>query len=131
MIYISFLLVIISSITRGISNKILFHYEESIFKNNNWFNPSESWKNKWKIKDGKFVLNKKGKYKEKFFGSSTIFVLFTDAWHLFESISKYSLIGSIIIWAYFSLIWWHLIILIVIMIITFHIFFTYILNKNN
>lgn len=130
MISLSIILIIISSIARAISNKVLFHYHTSIFRNNDWFNPDKSWSNKWKTKGNEFVFDSKGKYKERFFGSSTIFVIFTDAWHLFESVSKYTLIGSIIVWAYFSLVWWWLIILIGIMIITFHIFFTYIFDKR-
>ena len=37
-------------------------------------NPKLSWMNKWKNKD-----YKQG---EKFIGSSTVFVMFTDLWHL-------------------------------------------------
>jgi hypothetical protein len=131
MIAISCILIFISSIARAISNKIQFHYDKSVFRNKKWFNPLTSWKNKWKLNSaGNPIMNNKGNYKERFFGSSTIFVLFTDAWHLFESVSKYTLIGAVVTWAYFSLIWWWLLILIAIMIITFHIFFTWIFSKK-
>lgn len=129
MIIVSIVLIIISSIARAISNKIQFHYDNSIFRKLKWFNPLTSWKNKWKLKDNKIVY-KNNKPKERFIGSSTIFVLFTDAWHLFESISKYSLIFSIAICFYFNYPLWWLIILIFIMVITFHIFFTYIFSKK-
>lgn len=130
MIAISCILIFISSIARAISNKIQFHYHQSVFRDKKWFNPLTSWKNKWKLdKDGNVIIIN-GKQKENFLGSSTIFVLFTDAWHLFESISKYTLIGAFVTWAYFSLVWWWILILIAIMIITFHIFFTWIFSKK-
>ena len=75
---------IIFFILAGIFNSIMdiiFHkWNQSIFsrvKNKKilqFINPKLSWKNKWK----------NGDYKqgEKFIGSSTIFVMFTDLWHL-------------------------------------------------
>ena len=131
MISISIVLIIISSITRAISNKIQFHYEKSVFRNKKWFNPLTSWKNKWKLNSiGNPFINNKGENIERFLGSSTIFVVFTDAWHLFESISKYTLIGAFVTWAYFSLVWWWLLILVAIMVFIFHIFFTWIFSKK-
>jgi hypothetical protein len=65
-------------------DKINFHFDKSIFfdkKNKLFWNPSESWKNKWK-EDLKT---------EKFTGSSTIFVFTTDAWHLFKFFKNTSL----------------------------------------
>lgn len=61
---------------------IQFHHKESIFFKikgpfwNLWFNPSESWKLKWKNGDPF--------QGERFPGSSTIFVWITDAWHFFQ-----------------------------------------------
>jgi hypothetical protein len=65
-------------------DKINFHFDKSIFfdkKNKLFWNPNESWKNKWKD-DLKT---------EKFPGSSTIFVFTTDAWHLFKFFKNTSL----------------------------------------
>ena len=68
----------LSAISESIMDKIQFHYDKSIFSNEKYnqlfWNPVESWKNKWKD-DLKT---------EKFLGSSTIFVFTTDAWHLFK-----------------------------------------------
>ena len=67
-----------SAICESIMDKIKFHYDKSIFSNEKYnqlfWNPIESWKNKWKD-DLKT---------EKFKGLSTIFVFTTDAWHLFK-----------------------------------------------
>ena len=63
MIIVSIVFIIISSIARAISNKIQFHYDNSIFRKLKWFNPLTSWKNKWKLKDNK-ILNKNNKVKE-------------------------------------------------------------------
>jgi hypothetical protein len=72
------LFVVASSIAEAIMDKVQFHYEKSIFStdkyNQLFWNPIESWKNKWK-EDLKT---------EKFVGSSSIFVFTTDAWHLFK-----------------------------------------------
>lgn len=71
-------IVSLSAISESIMDKIQFHYDNSIFSNEKYnqlfWNPTESWKNKWKD-DLKT---------EKFLGSSTIFVFTTDAWHLFK-----------------------------------------------
>ena len=78
-----FLLIMFSAVSEAIMDKLNFHYEKSIFSNNEkynqlFWNPIESWKNKWK-EDLKT---------EKFIGSSTIFVFTTDAWHLFKFIKN-------------------------------------------
>jgi hypothetical protein len=78
MIIIGLLLICFAGISEAIMDKIQFHYNKSLFSNKyfnqNFWNPSESWKNKWK-EDFKT---------EKFLGSSSIFVFLTDAWHLFK-----------------------------------------------
>ena len=75
---VGLILVSLSAISESIMDKIQFHYDKSIFSNEKYnqlfWNPTESWKNKWK-EDLKT---------EKFLGSSTIFVFTTDAWHLFK-----------------------------------------------
>lgn len=76
MVFIGLILVCFAGISEAIMDKIQFHYNKSLFSNkrfNQFFwNPSESWKNKWK-EDFKT---------EKFLGSSSIFVFLTDGWHL-------------------------------------------------
>ncbi len=78
MLIFGLLLICFAGISEAIMDKIQFHYDKSFFSNKNFnqkfWNPSESWKNKWK-EDLKT---------EKFLGSSSIFVFLTDAWHLFK-----------------------------------------------
>lgn len=81
-ITISILCAIIAGIARAVSNKIVFHYRSSVFRYRDWFNPEKSWRNKWKLVDGN-PLKVNGKLVERYPGSSTIFVLFTDAFHIF------------------------------------------------
>ena len=75
---VGLILVSLSAISESIMDKIQFHYDKSIFSNEKFnqlfWNPVESWKNKWK----EYLKT------EKFLGSSTIFVFTTDAWHLFK-----------------------------------------------
>ena len=81
---IGIILVILASYAEAVMDKINFHFDRSIFKdkkNQLFWNPQESWKNKWK-EDLKT---------EKFTGSSTIFVFTTDAWHLYKFIRNTSL----------------------------------------
>jgi hypothetical protein len=79
MIYIGFLLFILSGMFEAVMDKLQFHYDLSIFKNfkNQLFwDPRISWKNKYE--DGDPM---KG---ERFFLSKSLFVGVTDAWHLFK-----------------------------------------------
>lgn len=82
--YLLFSLVAIASVAKAIMDTLNFKFSSSIFnkiksqKIKNWFDPKESWKNKYK--DGNKT---KG---EKFIGSSTVFVWLTDAWHFFQSV---------------------------------------------
>lgn len=82
---LGFLLITFAAASESIMDKIQFHYDKSIFKNSKYnqlfWNPIESWKNKWK-EDLKT---------EKFIGSSTLFVFTTDAWHLFKFFRNTSL----------------------------------------
>ena len=75
------LLILLSGFFEGLMDRIQFHYNGSLFsklKNQVFWNPSISWKNKWKLGDPQ-----KG---PKFFMSTTLFVFITDAWHLFKFI---------------------------------------------
>lgn len=68
----------LSAVFKAVEQKVLFHYDSSVFKRYNalFWNPKISWKNKWK--DG---VKSKG---ERFLFSSTILVWTTDAFHLFQ-----------------------------------------------
>ena len=75
------LLVIAASISEAIMDTIQFHYERSIFKldpikyNPLFWDASISWQNKYK---------ENSMTEPKFYGSKTIFVFLTDAWHFFK-----------------------------------------------
>lgn len=132
-ITISILCAIIAGIARAVSNKIVFHYRSSVFRYKEWFNPDKSWRNKWKLENGNpKIVN--GKKVERYFGSSTIFVLFTDAFHLFEFIFRIAFATSFIMatllltksnWFAFSYL-----IIYLIFSGTFHIFFTYFFTRQ-
>lgn len=76
---LGFILIAASSIFEAAMDTLLFHYDKSIFNqdtyNQKFYNPTISWINKWENVELR---------KEKFLGSSTIFVFTTDAWHLFK-----------------------------------------------
>lgn len=82
----------LSSISKSLMDTLRFHFSTSIFKNcSSWWNPSESWKNKWKNGDPN--------QGEKFLGSSTIFVSFTDGWHLFQHFFLFFMFLSFILYS--------------------------------
>lgn len=87
------ILLIISAICKAIMDIITYKYDISIFSNlkrfKNWFNPNESWRNKYKDRDPQ-----KGKA---FFGSTTFLVWITDAWHFFQMIMLSSFMIAIIL----------------------------------
>lgn len=115
------LLITISSIAKSVQDKLQFHFDKSVFskaKNPQFWNPVLSWKNKYKNGD-----KKQG---EKFLGSSTIFVSLTDGWHLFGLIRNLSIISIIPIATLNP--WW--LISYVTYFLIFHIFFTYVFQKN-
>ena len=78
---LSILFFILAGASNAIMDKILFHWDRSIFKGTKfeqWANPKVSYKNKWKNKSNSLDG-------EKFPGSSTIFVWTTDLWHFAQS----------------------------------------------
>jgi len=77
---VSLIFIFLAAVCNSIMDKLQFHFSKSVFSasNSSWWDPSTSWRNKWKNGD-----SKQG---EKFFGSSTIFVFTTDAWHFFQSL---------------------------------------------
>ena len=80
-VLIIIILLIIAAISNAVMDTISFRFEKSIFskfKNKDWFDPSISWKNKYKDK-----CPDKG---PAFWGSTTFFVWVTDAWHFFQMI---------------------------------------------
>ena len=92
---ISIILLIFAFINKAICDVLNSRYNHSIFKNlnPNYFNPTVSWKNKYK--DGDYT---KG---AKFFGSTTFFVMFTDFWHLSNFLMTISFILSLTLNVYY------------------------------
>ncbi len=79
MVIIGLLCFIIAAICEAVMDVLQFHYMRSLFKdfkNNIFWDPEISWRNKYKDGDPK-----KG---PKFLFSDTLFVGLTDAWHLFK-----------------------------------------------
>lgn len=86
MIYIGFAFFVLSGFFESIMDKLQFHFDKSIFKrfkNSLFWDPSISWKNKYK--------NGNPKEGEKFFLSKTLFVGLTDAWHFFKLLRNFSI----------------------------------------
>jgi hypothetical protein len=76
---------ILFGLFEAVMDKLQFHYKRSIFKNyqSTWWDPKNSWKNKWKNGD-----KEQG---ERFLFSSTVFVFVTDAWHFFKFLRNVSI----------------------------------------
>ena len=83
MINIVMILLVCSGVAKSVKDTLKDHYYTSIFSGlkGTWFNPSNSW-----------LLKYKEPYdlplKPKFFGSTTVFVWVTDAWHFFDTIQS-------------------------------------------
>lgn len=114
---VEIVLFILAALSKAIKDLISHNYEKSIFfkYNNLFWDPSVSWKNKYK--EGKKELG------EKFLGSSTIFVMFTDAWHLFGMFERiFLIIGAFICKSMISLLLLY-ILFVVVFSATYHYFF--------
>lgn len=77
-------LVFLAGATKGFNETLHFHWKE--FKrqfpgaNTQWFNPNVSWKNKYRNNDPEAG--------PKFFGSTSVFIMFTDQYHLNNFINR-------------------------------------------
>lgn len=121
----SYIFVILASIMNAVMDKIQFHWSKSVFskiKNKKilaWANPDGSWRNKWK--------NGNPDEGERFLGSSTVFVRFTDLWHFSQSFMFACFMAAIVLYSnYFSL--WVIVDFIILRILfsgVFTIFFDY------
>ena len=97
---ISIILMFFAGICNAIMDIMNFHYSTSIFSicaNQQWLDPSISWKNKWKNGDPN--------QGEKFIGSSTIFVFITDFWHFTKFLMLLFISAAIIFHSPF-IVWW-------------------------
>lgn len=76
----------------GIMDTLQFHYSSSIFSKKSkqsFWDPSISWRNKYKNQDPN--------QGPRFPGSTTIFVFTTDAWHLFKAFMLACLRTSVVL----------------------------------
>lgn len=71
-----------AAICNGVMDVLAFKFKTSIFRklNEDFWNPSKSWRNKYK--------NKNVNEGPAFLGSTTVFSFVTDAWHLFQFLTK-------------------------------------------
>lgn len=95
------LLLCLGGASEAIMDKIMFHYDRSIFKslkNQIFFDPNLSWRNKYK----------KNQLIPKFPGSTTIFVSLTDMWHLAKLAKHLFTFGGLFILAFNSVTNWEL-----------------------
>lgn len=91
----SFILVVIAGISKGIMDTLQFHYFESTFstlKNQQWWNPKLSWKNKY-IKRGNSKIAKLIEYLD-----NSFLVFITDGWHMVQSIFLTALMFAIVLY---------------------------------
>ncbi len=88
------LLLFISGLAEGMMDWLQFRLQMSpahrMYKNNFW-NPARSWMNKWKFNEERLVIG------EKFFLSSTLFVGFTDGWHLMKLVRNLFMFSGILL----------------------------------
>lgn len=116
------------AILSGIAKAICDLSEEGKlkFKPDTYWLKSKSWRNKYKRNNP--ILG------AKFFGSTTIFVAITDAWHLFNLVQYYSTVGAFIFVGYLIAAGskWHLLLLLLVPLqrVVFHIFYTYKILKK-
>lgn len=75
---LSFILVILAAIAKAVMDTVQFHYAQSVFRYDDFWNAAESWKYKWKNGD-----KAQG---EAFLWSSTLFVFLTDGWHAAQAV---------------------------------------------
>ncbi len=99
---ISLILMCLAGICKAIQDTLQFHFDKSIFTKGNKFfwNPQLSYLNKYKVETsaitGLPVVNLD---KEKFLGSSTVFVAFTDGWHLFGMLNHFLICAAIVLYS--------------------------------
>lgn len=99
MVYIILGLFFIAAIMDAFTEAIQHNYTSVKARfpkmNDNYWNPNISHKNKWKLDNNGSIIYKNGKKVERYFGSSTFLVRFTDAYHMLRSIQKACYIISI------------------------------------
>lgn len=109
-ILICMALLVLAGISNGIMDTLQFHYHASVFPqgegdtllggSRQYFDPLISWRNKYKNGDPE--------QGPAYFGSMTVFVFLTDAWHLaqFFMLAFFQLAVALPLLRLFHLKWW-------------------------
>lgn len=99
-VVILFILMLLFVVSDAMQDAITWNFDQSVFRNLNplYFDPSQSWVNKYK--DNNPLEG------EKFFGSTTFFVWLTDFWHMLKFIKMNCIwvalsVGTCLWWLYF------------------------------
>ena len=90
--YLTIIFLVIAAICKAVKDTVEFHYSTSVFSKLNcqyWY-PQLSWANKYKSAQD---------LRPRFWGSTTVFVMFTDAWHLFDFLQIISFVFAIIFYS--------------------------------
>lgn len=102
---------ILAAVCNAVMDVLAFKYKYSIFSSRDqyYWNPSISWRNKYK--------DRKISNGPAFFGSTTFLVFTTDAWHLFQFLSNSFIVISmiLIINIFYTPIWWQDIIIFILL----------------
>jgi hypothetical protein len=123
---ISIIFIILAGICNACMDVVSFRWFTCVFcngkpANERWFNPSLSWKNKWKPLSTT---------EERFFGSSTIFVFLTDFWHLCKFLMLLFITGAIVFYHPIINWWGDLLLIYSIFTVIFELFFSKILIRK-
>ena len=127
-ISVVFALFAAGAVFNSVMDVLQFRYSRSVFADSadeRFFNPKVSWRNKWEDGDPA-----KG---EAYPGSSTVFVLFTDAWHLaqFLMFTCFELAVVFLLYKLYKLKWYWLLLVFLAMKLVFglvfELFFAYVL----
>ena len=103
---VTLLLIVLAGFFNAVMDTLFTHFSQSIFKNLNplFWNPEESWQNKWAqpfpqpYEPKWYYFGFPPPYKERFPYSSTIFVFLTDAWHLAKALMLACIMGGIVLY---------------------------------
>jgi len=106
---LSVLCVAAAAACEAVMDTLQFHYTHSVFfhfQNKRFWNPEESWRNKYRNADPLAG--------PRFPGSTTIFVGLTDAWHMFKLLrNAFAVLASFVLLYALIGVWWALIYVVV------------------
>jgi len=104
-----FTLLLLAAFFNSVMDVLQFRYSQSVFanqtKHESFLNPSISWQNKW--------ANGDPAQGEAYLGSSTVFVLLTDCWHLaqFLMFTCFEVIILLLLYQLYKFKWYTIIII--------------------